>query len=56
MKLQKKIFRNIESLEKELIDQIKISINDDITENDKSIILLSGGNTPVNLYKNHFCL
>ncbi len=51
MKLQKKIFRNIESLEKELIDQIKISINDDITENDKSIILLSGGNTPVNLYK-----
>ncbi|MAJ98808.1 MAG: 6-phosphogluconolactonase [Flavobacteriales bacterium] len=51
MKLQKRIFRNIESLEKELIDQIKISINDDIKENDKSIILLSGGNTPINLYK-----
>lgn len=46
-----KTFNTAESLEKELLVSIEINIRISIKENNEALVLLSGGSTPISLYK-----
>ena len=46
-----KTFNSAESLEKELLVSIEINIRISLKENNEALVLLSGGSTPISLYK-----
>ena len=46
-----KTFNSVESLEKELLVSIEINIRISLKENNEALVLLSGGSTPISLYK-----
>ena len=46
-----KTFNSVESLEKELLVSIEINIRISLKENNQALVLLSGGSTPISLYK-----
>ena len=46
-----KTFNSAESLEEELLASIEINIRISLKENNQALVLLSGGSTPISLYK-----
>ena len=46
-----KDFKTADSLEKELLNSIETNIRISLKENNEALILLSGGSTPLSLYK-----
>ena len=46
-----KTFNSVESLEEDLLASIEINIRISLKENNQAFVLLSGGSTPISLYK-----
>jgi 6-phosphogluconolactonase len=51
MNLSKRIFLDVDLLEANLVERISKSLINDIDQNGKAYLLLSGGSTPLHLYK-----